>query len=301
MRKLVLSVAAFVLVGISYGATIEENTVRAAYAKLAFAADLGAMVNSGYAPISDKAVITFDLGNFKIGDIADIASAKVGEWISPPPSEILRVSVGKATNDEEGSQHTESPYADVSWEPFQGAAALFSALTVGDVTKLVEQYSGISAVGRYAAYTVTVTFQGRSLSYRAMFLWGKTPAGADTVICADNMFPGSDLRYFVTHAVYPEVLTDTSLRERPGVAKWLQAHRVSGAQCVEALWPDGVAHRDVCCDPEAQRCGLPPDPDAPASPQVKKRGSVESMSARRPNDDGMTPSEFRRSRRWFRG
>ena len=94
---------------------------------------------------------------------------------------------------------------------------------------------------RYAAYTVTTTFQNRSRTIHALFLFNTTPKGEEYSV-TDTLNGSPALLDFINQSVYPSTLLKTYLRAKPAVADWLRSHQVPDAACKPG-------REETCCDP----------------------------------------------------
>ena len=102
---------------------------------------------------------------------------------------------------------------------------------------------------RYASYSVTVTFRGKSRGpYNALFLFGRDAKGNEIVMPQDATTDSIGLADVMTLHLFPEAFVRSRLRATPVVAEWLGAAVMSNASC-----PTG--QRDVCCDLEQLKCG----------------------------------------------
>ncbi len=135
--------------------------------------------------------------------------------------------------------------ATAAWTPGPSGRAPYN--TVGQMLPFEEQYSGISPLRRYCAYTVTATLQGRSRTYRASFLFGdgKQVAPADVVAAIG----GGAMAQFISHPLYPDVLLRTSLGNSPAVRNFLAITQRPESSCKAGIG-------DVCCNPEKLQCGI---------------------------------------------
>jgi hypothetical protein len=118
--------------------------------------------------------------------------------------------------------------------------------TVGQMIPELSREMGVSPPLRYCSFTVTVTFAGRSRTYKASFLFGQNGkvAPVDPVVGID----GNNLAYFLLHPVYPDVLLQgTRVSESPAIRSFLSVNQRSGASCKSG---------DACCDAETLQCGV---------------------------------------------
>ncbi|MGA2002743.1 MAG: hypothetical protein ABSG70_05145 [Terriglobales bacterium] len=287
--------------------THEETAVRTAYAKFSFASEEGvigrlAFEANGGTPLSRYAGMTADqrfaaarvsfvLSNFVVGDIGEILDRRAIDLITPSVGEyVLEGSIGIGEIREPGlAAHWGT--LDASWqEPHQlggaeeGRIALQN-IKVDDLYRLQWQRPRPKDIWqRYASYSVTVTFQGRSRGpYKALFIFGRDDKGNEIVEVQDATVPG--LFGALYEHLFPDALVLSHLRKYPVVTNWLKAHQVSGPSC-------SVGQGDVCCDLVRLTCGPGsqdvaaglsrpwPDPSSPMPPMTNILA---------PNPDGSAP------------
>jgi hypothetical protein len=242
--------------------THEENIVRSAYAKLAYAARIGAMRDLidevmgkpasedsvAFARRMEDIEIGFELSSLRVGDFADIADVMYADLVTKPNGEdVLMVGTGNWGFKTEELKETWSIIATPSWTKSQillqdwnmpFAKAFKMAKEAGD--------EDLSPYTRYASVSVKATFQGRSRSYHALFLFGTDSAGKERVLPVDTV-TGTALSFYIANSAYPGTLLETDLRKIPVVAQWLRENVVAGAV---------AGKREVTCNLETLRCGL---------------------------------------------
>ena len=235
----------------------EETVVRQTYATLAYAATIRSIHRALDAQpeitrtaldarISNEAV-KFQLTNFSSGKLGDIAQHSYGDLVTKPDgSDVLAIATGSLKYSEEGSPDIFDPTAQVEgWVPGQQVSDNFDipaakAFAMADTDRI---YS------RFAPYTVTALFRGRSRTAKAMFVFGTNADGQELIGPIDPMTGSSALFEFVSQTVYPATLLKTRLRATPVVADWLRSHQVFDASCKPGK-------EDVCCDPATLECGV---------------------------------------------
>ena len=116
---------------------------------------------------------------------------------------------------------------------------------------------------RYASFKVKVAFAGRSREYRGIFVFGRTPAGAEYIVPVDTIAGlTGGLDFFTTRDAYPEALIEGKVgNDMPAVRNWLTSQAVSGKK-----------HSDNC-DPATLKCGISQEDvnKVQAQPISKKR------------------------------
>jgi hypothetical protein len=99
----------------------------------------------------------------------------------------------------------------------------------------------VSNITRYVTATVSVKFQGRSMTYRFIDLFGK---GDQPVILGDVMVEATAYSQFKQSFIPDRLLHDNG-RENPVVRNWMRSHTVDDPSCK----PD-----ELCC--VENKCGL---------------------------------------------
>ncbi|MGB8579683.1 MAG: hypothetical protein WCD47_02580 [Candidatus Sulfotelmatobacter sp.] len=234
--------------------THEETIVRTAYAKLAYAADLNTVYRASrnHKITSEDMTKQIDahglhltLSDFTVGNLSDIADKKyvdvAGQY--PDGQDVIHAGLVTISVNNNNGQPVSSDTTTARWGPRQYALA--PNLTIRALMPILEQESGISPLVRYCSYTVTVSLQGKSRTYKAWFLFGDNGqiAAGDTVLGSN----GGALNYFLDHPVYPDILLHTDLGKIPAVNNFLAANARTEASC---------KHGDICCDAASLACGV---------------------------------------------
>lgn len=249
--------------------THEEQVVRASYAKLSFAAQLGmvwhtARGHSGWPSLADSEALRhamenqlrFELSGFKVGNVSDVLSQSWDSFVTSP-DEAIKVEYREVpfTVQTPTSRSIERIiYADASWiHPQKGGRVMQHVVTVAEeLPHITSTGPALTIKGderwqRYASFAVVATLAGKSLSYRAMFLFRKGANGHETVLPLD-FATQMGLVPFLNTPMYPSALVETSLREIPFVQGWLAANNIAG--CKKHKQPE------VCCEASGERCGI---------------------------------------------
>jgi hypothetical protein len=261
LQVLVLCLGTVVpLAQVSAQMTHEEAVARTTYAKLAYAVDIGeihrALSNKhdpSLAELESRIAaehLKFELSNFTSGPVSSIAKQNYADLVTKPEGQDV-IDVGLATYNSmedvpEKLQVREASElgAQAAWAPGQNLQANWN---VPFELALVDFDAGSQAkYSRYAAYQVTVSFEGRSRSYQAMFLFG---TGAVPVLAVDNVTNSSALTGLIDKSVYPAVLLESPIARKMGVAGWLKSHQVRDPACRGG---EGQA----CCNPVSLTCGV---------------------------------------------
>jgi hypothetical protein len=250
--------------------THEETLVRTAYAKFTYAAEQDVIGNlaleatgaKGVASEADRAlpteqrlanaIVTFKLSDFKTGTMNEIANRKATDLISLPIGEILLADTPEYGYVEGGVGLTWvglQPH----WRPAGSGPDQWSwsPETLNEtIGTLAHSTWGDEATWqRYASYSVTVTFRGKSRGpYNALFLFGRDSKGNEMVMPQDATTDSIGLADVMTIHLFPEAFVRSRLRATPVVPDWLNSAQKSSPSC-------STGQRDVCCDLEQLKCG----------------------------------------------
>ena len=250
---------------VSQTMTHEETLVRTAYAKFAYASEQRVvgdllMEKEVKAPIAKDGVgltasqrmaaaeITFTLKDFVIGDIRDIINGKALDFISPPMEEVLTTNgeVGHDHND--GGLKTHWDCLEVQWAPGRVVPPELSNATLDDLYQLEwHKQRPATLWQRYASYSVTVTFQGKTRGpYNAFFIFGHDEKGDENIQIEDATTNG--LGAAITDKLFPDAFLLTHLRNDPILINWLSTAQMNSPACA-------VGKDDLCCDLMQMKCG----------------------------------------------
>ena len=226
----------------------DEQTVRTAYAKLTYAVQAYTVYDTAQRNPNLKSSeltqklqdneLRFDIPDMSSGAVSEIASKPYSDFVTQPfGQDVLAITHDTETFVEKGQRYT-SLFAVPHWVRGSQDQEVWdmpvkSALTLsGNEGKF----------SRYVTATIVAHFQGRSRTYRTLWLFGSETMAIDLI-------SGNGIVYaFATENAYPSVLTDTSLRSRAVVNDWLNSTQRFDASCK-------TGKQDVCCD-AAMRCGV---------------------------------------------
>jgi hypothetical protein len=247
--------------------TREEQLVRATYARVTFAAQLGMLwhaveMNEGWPSLDDGLVLTkamneqvrFDLTDFKVGELKDVNSASWTSMIEGPVDNLLihfvEAPVGFTKQSKTRTFYI--TYADAAWK--LAAPSAIDTLeersrsslvpSVKEVLRSLHKPHGNGEWKRYASYSVVASLRERSISYRATFLF----SSKDDEVLPLDYATAMGIAPFVKTTMYPSALVDTAFREIPLVQSWILSNEIKG--CKTSNQPE------VCCDPAMGRCGI---------------------------------------------
>ena len=242
--------------------THEEEVVRTTYAKLSFADEIGIIIGAmGKNPDKwrmpesslDKSLnsrLDFQLSSFKVGEVKEIEGRITAE-ISGLPKEktdqILDVVPSTFNYHVDKEEGTWTLYARIRWkeagfDPRGGG----NFWPMAEILKLPEM-GGIFT--RYATYTVTLTFESKSITYHTVALFETKPDGSENVHFMDVNVGTPMLDLLARSTIFPTPFTKSHLRDVPVVRRWLNAN-------VQSCSGRNKKQGDVCCDPASGRCGL---------------------------------------------
>jgi hypothetical protein len=117
----------------------------------------------------NRSKLAFEIRNFKTGPITEILAARYAELVSLPTGEIIRIGTGTVTDDGE-----ESATFEATWSAGQYASVFDAEWTMADVLNFEpHKYQDVSD---YGSYEVTVSYQDKMRSYRALVLFHSNSA-----------------------------------------------------------------------------------------------------------------------------
>jgi hypothetical protein len=241
----------------------EEQVVRMTYAKLSYAIQVEEVSKIIFdSKVAKKPIdrtifssrlkaaeLRFELSDFKTGNLSAISQTKYSDLVTKPeggPALAIGAGIWKEVTDD--PKETKSDVASARW-------GLAQTLTENWDVPFGEVYPQMEVAGqhnRFAAYKVTVSFQGRSLEYRAMFLFGTDAQGQETVLPIDTTsnLNGSALNAFLKRNAYPETLIEGGLGKDPVIYEWLSTNQVSQSP---------AKRHEAICDPVTLTCGVHSD------------------------------------------
>jgi hypothetical protein len=154
--------------------TLPEKLVRETYKKLETYNAAAQVFQSEHTrrPIRAEANLTFELSDFRTGDIREVLDKRYAELVTLPTGEV--VSLTRGGHSLNGGAE-EATFA-AAWEPGQYAAVFDPMWTVSDVFHFeAARYYDIKS---YVSYLVTVKLEERTRTYRAVVLFHEAPGGA---------------------------------------------------------------------------------------------------------------------------
>jgi hypothetical protein len=248
--------------------------VRETYGRVVFAAQVGLVAHAavlhspGWPGLDDEPAlkdalssqIRFRLDGFQVDKVERLKDVKWSSLVTTFPEANLRLSYQDIPIHITGAYSTVAHlrYADVSWDNAAAPRGLDDAHepTLGDVIAAMRKGKAWSTV---ASFDVTAALRGRSITYRALFLFGDDGNGKEMVLPIDYVSQ-TGLSSFVASPAYPAALLETAFRDVPFVKTWIKDNEVIG--CKKKDQPE------VCCEPATGRCGLSSE-DIERSSRVK--------------------------------
>lgn len=174
MNRLTLFLICFVVIPVTTqarSAVTQEKLIRETYRKLELyntAAQVFLKEQSHRGPRSE-ARLSFELTDFRSGNVQEIVSRRYAELVTLPTGEIVSLTHG-SHSENEGAE--EAVFAAV-WERGQYASVVDPQWTISDVLNF--EPARYFDIADYTSYQVTVRFDGKSRTYRALALFHNTP------------------------------------------------------------------------------------------------------------------------------
>lgn len=152
-------------------AASQEKLIRETYRKLELynaAAQVFLKEQSNRGSRSD-ARLSFDLADFRSGNVQEIVSRRYAELVTLPTGEIVSLTHGSHSE----NQGAEEAIFAAAWQRGQYASVFDPQWTISDVLNFEPaRYFDIAG---YTSYQVTVRLDGKSRTYRALALFHDTP------------------------------------------------------------------------------------------------------------------------------
>jgi hypothetical protein len=242
----------------------EETVVRTAYAKFAYAVEQGAishlaLESTGHVPkqyqgLSNEqrlrdAQVVIALKDFTVGNTADIFNRKIADFVTAPQQRLDTSGQSFNYSDADGAI-AHWFWLEGQWHPAAEKPLPPQALdlTVADAYRMQWQEDRPTTLWqRYAAYTVTLSFLGKTRTYKAMFIFGHDPQGNEVVEPEDPTAGNTALASALHEALFPAGFLSTKLRNYQVVSDWISSVQMSDDACTQ--------HNDLCCDLAQLKCG----------------------------------------------
>jgi hypothetical protein len=238
----------------------EEQIVRNYYGKLSLLSQVGILssvifhLTPATGPDAAKLLesrIHFALGGFQVGDLAEMESSPWTFLLNPDAPQNVIDIMSSGSNIGINDRHYFLPWYVVKWkkpaspeaqqsrrEQLDKLARFFGTSTVKDAIKRIAPGDW----SRYASFTVNATLDGRTITYRSVFLF--TDHGSKV----EPLDPAMGLPVHLDAPFYPVALVESAYRELPAVKSWVEKNQLSG--CKKFKEPE------ICCNPATGQCGL---------------------------------------------
>lgn len=192
------------------------------------------------------ATMNISVSDLKTGQTAEIATRPFTDFVSlpRPDQEVILLEVLRA----EG----QGPFGSITakWGPMQkDPDADPSSLTKITMRQFLEMMGDTKGTiyTWYIAYTVALSFQGRSLNYKAMYILPAPAEDQEMKQHLDMFLQGTRYSQF-PFAFRPDRILRSNWRDIPAMHDWLSAHAMADDQCV------GANAGSMCC--VNGQCGL---------------------------------------------
>ena len=191
----------------------------------------------------------FTLSNFHVGKVAEIANKKLQDFAEEPGSLDALWINGKSFHytlpeDAGGQWNT----ADAKWvakvSVSQQKKDWLATKTVGDILAMQGSLDKATYTS-YATYDVGVTFQNKTITYKASYLFGSSSDGKPVIEPGDPVVHG--LGRSRIEQVYPTVMLSGVFRTSLAVQQWVEANRIQDERC-------STKESELCC--ADGHCGL---------------------------------------------
>lgn len=253
MRKMVFFFAAAVGLGFSPRSP-EEEYVRVVYAKLSYAVEVEAVrrvvdIEGSRSAVLDvkDSMLSVKVSSVTVGDYGDVQGRPLSDFVSPPSE--LRLEVGTVTSDysERGGPPRSVHSAVARWAAVEQASA--PPEWGAPVGALLAAESPEKVFVRYATFTVSIAYEHRSQTYRAIAFFERGPQGVSSVSIVDPVVNIPALHRIGGAPLVPQGFLFGMHRRLQPLRGWLE-----GGSKVSCDFRDGDG---LCCNTESLACGVP--------------------------------------------
>jgi hypothetical protein len=224
--------------------------VRAAYAKIVIAWQLGQIENSvDVFPAALPTQLNIALEDIRNGPLTDVLSVPLRDLVTIPSGVSLSIG-GPGTwsfTTEKGVNLTTEMTASVGWgKSDYSMQADWSA----PLSRLAEQIGTDSHLSRYVTFQVQLSYGQRKAHYKAMFLFGDNDPGSRRVRVIDMFSQPPEA--LIRAPLGMEPLSAAPFWSRPDIRLFLESLRPPEGCSIERL-------TGLCCDPTGEHCGITND------------------------------------------
>jgi hypothetical protein len=248
--------------------THEETMISSIYGQLAYLTQVKVASDAALSAIAgttiDKTQITqqfnqaevqITLSDFKTGALSDIEGQKWMNFVSPTaPRDTLYIQVGTQQFTDNGQHIEDWRTATARWIPAHvmspEAIAALRDMTIHQVLIMPENASvfGKNVYTHYTTFTASVTYQGKTMSDKAIAFFGTDPKSQEAFTIQNPVLNfGGSLPSDVNDSFYPKGLMHSRLRDTPILSDWFVSQALSASSCT------AVKHT-LCCS--GSRCGI---------------------------------------------
>ena len=160
--------------------SLEEKLIREAYRKLSVYEVVDRFSRAererrpAGRPLAQRA-LKFKLKNFQIGRIEEVQNLKFNDLVTLPAGDIIDITpINTSINNEEGKFSVKA-----NWKKAKYSSGFDSQWTLGNLLQL--EAGRYQDVGKYALYEVTVFYEERIKTYRAMVLFHNPPQSSQSL------------------------------------------------------------------------------------------------------------------------
>jgi len=227
----------------------DEAAVRGAYAAVELRTRIDSILASYHqSPLATDQKIKIELSDWHAGPISEVLATPISTLVTVPRGELVITSPeSHSLND-----HFLAMGVKVHWGPVNQRYG-FNGYSMFDAP-LREIWEGVLAATpekfRYSAYSVSVSSQGKSRSYRAIAILREDgpPGFVDYILSPGDNLLGKDLVKDLVnlHNILPVRSTDL-----PVFGAFFEEITMFHRNCTLD------ASTQLCCDPTDDRCGVP--------------------------------------------
>ena len=159
----------------SRSAVVQEKVIRETYRKLEIYNAAAQVFRNEVRkrPLRPEANLTFELADFRSGDIQEVVNKPYAELVTLPTGEVVSLTHGSHSLNQAAEEATFA----ANWERGQYASVFDPQWTVADVFHF--EAARYYDIGSFTSYQVTVKLEGKTRTYRALALFHRAAPAAD--------------------------------------------------------------------------------------------------------------------------